>query len=44
MKPTDWIALLPALNNGWAFAAVLVLVLLSLCSDRHEDHRWRRWT
>ena len=37
MKPTDWIALLPALNHGWAFAAFVVLVLLWLYSRRHDN-------
>jgi hypothetical protein len=30
MKPADWIALLPAVNNGCAFAAFVIVVLVSL--------------
>jgi hypothetical protein len=27
MKPTDLISLLPAINNGWAFAAFVIVIL-----------------
>lgn len=36
MKPTDWIVLLPAVNNGWAFAAFVVLVALWLYSGHRN--------
>jgi hypothetical protein len=34
MKPTDLIALLPAINNGWAFAAFIIVVLVWLYLTR----------
>jgi len=34
MKPTDVIALLPAVNNGWAFAAFLTGLAVWLYIDR----------
>ncbi len=30
MKPADWIALLPAVNNGWSFAAFVIVVAVTL--------------
>jgi membrane protein implicated in regulation of membrane protease activity len=36
MKPADWIALLPAVNNGWAFAAFVVVVVVSLYFGRRD--------
>jgi hypothetical protein len=30
MKPSDLITLLPAINNGWAFAAFVLVVLVTL--------------
>lgn len=36
MKPTDLIALLPAINNGWAFAAFVVLILVTLYLGRRD--------
>ena len=36
MKPTDWIAVLPAVNNGWAFAAFVIVVVLSLYFGRRD--------
>jgi hypothetical protein len=30
MKPTEWIAIFLAVNNGWSFAAFLIAVTLSL--------------
>lgn len=36
MKPTDWIAVLPAVNNGWTFAAFLVVVALTLYFGRKD--------
>jgi hypothetical protein len=37
MKPTDLLPLLPAVNNGWAFAAFVILVAIWL----YHDHHWR---
>lgn len=34
MKPTDLFALLPAVNNGWAFAAFLIGLAVCLYIDR----------
>ena len=34
MKPADWIVLLPAVNNGWSFAAFVIVVLVSLYLSR----------
>ena len=36
MKPTDLISLLPAVNNGWAFAAFVIVVVLWLCLGRRD--------
>jgi hypothetical protein len=36
MKPTDWIALLPAVNNGWAFAAFVILIAVTLYFGRRD--------
>lgn len=36
MKPTDVIALLPAVNNGWAFAAFVIVVVLWLYLGRRD--------
>ena len=38
MKPTDWIALIAAVNNGWAFAAFVIVVLLIVYSS-HRTNR-----
>jgi len=37
MKPTDLIALLPAVNNGWAFAAFVILIVASLYFGRRDE-------
>jgi hypothetical protein len=37
MKPADWIALLPAINNGWAFAAFVIVVIVTLYFG-HRDN------
>jgi len=34
MKPTDLLPLLPAVDNGWAFAAFVVLMLVWLYWER----------
>jgi hypothetical protein len=34
MKPTELITLLLAVNNGWAFAAFLIVIALSLYLNR----------
>lgn len=42
MKPAGLIALLLAVNNGWAFATFVILVALSLYLNRRgtrRDHR-----
>lgn len=36
MKPSDLIALLPAINNGWAFAAFVLLIALTLYLGRRD--------
>jgi hypothetical protein len=36
MKPTDLIAVLPAINNGWAFAAFVLVVLVTLYLGRRD--------
>jgi hypothetical protein len=36
MKPTDWIAILPAINNGWTFAAFIVVIGISLYFSRRD--------
>jgi hypothetical protein len=36
MKPTDLIPLLPAVNNGWAFAAFVIIVAVMLCLQRRD--------
>jgi hypothetical protein len=36
MIPTSLIALLPAVNNGWAFAAFVIVVAVSLYLDRRD--------
>lgn len=33
MTPAAWISLLPAVNNGWAFAAFVIVVVITLYSD-----------
>jgi hypothetical protein len=37
MKPVDLITLLPAVNNGWAFAAFVVVVAVSLYLGRRDS-------
>ena len=37
MKPADWIALLPAVNNGWAFAAFVILMAVTLYFGRRDE-------
>ncbi len=37
MKPTDLIPLLPAVNNGWAFAAFVIIAALWLCFGRRQQ-------
>jgi hypothetical protein len=37
MKPADWIALLPAVNNGWAFAAFIILMAVTLYFGRRDE-------
>jgi hypothetical protein len=34
MKPIDLLALLPAINNGWAFAAFVIVVAVTLYFNR----------
>lgn len=34
MKLADFISLLPTVNNGWAFAAFVILVVVWLYLDR----------
>jgi hypothetical protein len=36
MKPADWIALFPAVNNGWAFAAFVVVMAVTLYFGRRD--------
>jgi hypothetical protein len=36
MKPTDLIAVLPAINNGWAFAAFVIVVTMWLYLHRQR--------
>jgi hypothetical protein len=36
MKPTDLIPLLPAVNNGWAFAAFVIVVAVTLYLRRRD--------
>jgi hypothetical protein len=36
MKPTDLLPLLPTVNNGWAFAAFLILVAIWFYSDHGQ--------
>jgi hypothetical protein len=36
MKPSELIALLPAINNGWAFAAFVLVVLVTLYLGRRD--------
>jgi hypothetical protein len=36
MKPTDLIPLLAAVDNGWAFAAFVVVAVLWLYLDRRD--------
>ncbi len=36
MKPADWIAVLPTINNGWAFAAFIIVVVISLYFSRRD--------
>jgi hypothetical protein len=36
MKPADWIALLPVINNGWAFAAFVIVVVATLYVGRRD--------
>lgn len=37
MKPTDLLPLLPAINNGWAFAAFVVVVAVTLYFGRRDS-------
>jgi hypothetical protein len=37
MKPTDLIPLLPAINNGWAFAAFLIVIAVYLYFRRPDE-------
>lgn len=39
MKPSELIALLLAVNNGWAFAALLIMVAVSLYLDSRDNSR-----
>jgi len=34
LKPTDLLPLLPAINNGWTFAAFVVVVAVWIYSTR----------
>ncbi|MFK4719745.1 hypothetical protein ABIE89_000845 [Bradyrhizobium niftali] len=36
MKPSDLMTLLPAINNGWTFAAFIVVVLVTLYLGRRD--------
>ena len=36
MKPADWIALFPAINNGWAFSAFVIVVVVTLYLGRRD--------
>lgn len=36
MKPTDLITLLPAVNNGWAFAAFVLVIVVTLYLGRRD--------
>lgn len=42
MKPTDLISLIPAVNNGWTFAAFVVVALVWLCVSRREVPKRRQ--
>lgn len=41
MKPADSLPLLPAINNGWTFAAFVVLVALWAHRGRSRASEWR---
>jgi hypothetical protein len=36
MKPADWIPLLPVINNGWAFAAFVIVLAVTLYFGRRD--------
>jgi hypothetical protein len=36
MKPAEWIAILPAINNGWAFAAFIIVIGISVYFNRRD--------
>lgn len=36
MKPEDWIVIVPAINNGWAFATFVIIVAISLYVERRH--------
>jgi hypothetical protein len=36
MKSIEWLAIIPTVNNGWAFSAFVVLVLAYLYSIRKD--------
>jgi hypothetical protein len=36
MKLTDLLALLPAVNNGWAFAAFVIVIVARLYLSRRD--------
>jgi hypothetical protein len=36
MRPTDLFALLPAVNNGWAFAAFVIVMAVTLYFSRRD--------
>jgi hypothetical protein len=39
MKPSELIALLLAINNRWAFAALVVMIAVSLYLDCRDNGR-----
>jgi hypothetical protein len=36
MKPTDLLPLLPAINNGWTFAAFVLVLAVSVYLSRKQ--------
>ena len=38
MKPNDWVALIAAVNNGWAFAAFVIVVIVTVYFSRRDAH------
>lgn len=42
MKPSDLIPLLPVIDNGWTFAAFVIVVLLWLYASRREPTKRHR--